>query len=93
MKVTSLSSSKSFLLPTRMMTMPALANVLASSSQVLKWLYDSRLSDMNKSNKMSTVNIVAPYTSAEVNKKRGGKPRDVVDEKSTSCAAVVAPCD
>ena len=43
MKVTSLSDSKSFLLPTNTMTMLGLARVLASVSQLVRALYVSRL--------------------------------------------------
>lgn len=47
-KVTSLSASRSFLLPQRMMTMFGLANVLASVSHFVKALYVSRLGRKEK---------------------------------------------
>ena len=51
-KVTSLSASRSFLLPQRMMTMFGLANVLASVSHFVKALYVSRLGRKEKGIRM-----------------------------------------
>lgn len=59
--VTSRSASKSFLLPTRTITISALASVLASVSQLFSALYVSRLRYGNTTHIMDPMNSMITY--------------------------------
>lgn len=66
-KVTSLSASRSFLLPQRIMMMLGLAKVRASVSQLVRALYVSRLQDSTDRGTLSGVQNTITYADMQCN--------------------------